>query len=190
MNEKIEVDYGPLTGLIGTWKGDKGMDVSPEPDGEEHSPYFETIIFEPIGTVTNAETQHLTALHYRQIVRRKSNGEVFHDETGYWMWDAKAGLVMHSLLIPRAVGVLAGGTYHKSPDKGEVVTLEVRAKQDDPSWNIIQSPFMQENARTLEFHHKIQVGQGKLTYAETTVLEIYGKVFQHTDQNELTMEKI
>jgi hypothetical protein len=189
MAEKDEVDYGPLTELIGTWNGDKGMDVAPEPDGEEHSPYFETITFQAIGPVTNAESQHLAALHYRQIVRRKSNGEVFHDETGYWMWDAETKLVMHSLLIPRGVGVLAGGIYHQSSNNGEV-TLEVKAKHDDPSWNIIQSPFMQEKARTLEFSHNVQVGNGHLTYSETTVVEIYGKVFRHTDQNELTLEKI
>ena len=23
-----DIDYGPLTGLIGTWQGDKGMDVA------------------------------------------------------------------------------------------------------------------------------------------------------------------
>ena len=45
------IDYGPLACLVGTWKGDKGMDVSPEPDGStEESPYFETILFEAIGT--------------------------------------------------------------------------------------------------------------------------------------------
>ena len=42
-----EVDYGPLAGLIGTWKGDKGLDVSPEPDGKEENPFYETIVFEP-----------------------------------------------------------------------------------------------------------------------------------------------
>ena len=31
----MAIDYGPLAGLIGTWKGDKGMDVSPEPEGTE-----------------------------------------------------------------------------------------------------------------------------------------------------------
>jgi hypothetical protein len=25
------VDYGPLFGLAGTWRGDKGMDVAPDP---------------------------------------------------------------------------------------------------------------------------------------------------------------
>ena len=27
-----EVDYGPLALLLGTWEGDKGLDISPEPD--------------------------------------------------------------------------------------------------------------------------------------------------------------
>ncbi|MBL1352143.1 MAG: hypothetical protein COA61_002220, partial [Zetaproteobacteria bacterium] len=46
-----EINYGPLQQLIGTWKGDKGTDIAPEPDGEENNPYFETIIFEAIGDV-------------------------------------------------------------------------------------------------------------------------------------------
>ena len=187
MADNLEVDYGPLTGLIGVWKGDKGVDVAPEPSGEGRTPYFESITYQPIGNVTNAESQHLAALHYRQIVRRKATGEIFHDETGYWMWDAKAKLVMHSLLIPRAVGVLAGGTHQASEPNGMVI-LEVRAKHDDPNWNILQSPFMQQNARTLEFYHKVEVGNGKLQYVETTVLDIYGRRFQHTDQNGLTLE--
>ena len=32
-----DVDYDPLAGLIGTWQGDRGMDVAPEPDGSEES---------------------------------------------------------------------------------------------------------------------------------------------------------
>jgi len=183
---KVE-DYGPLTGLIGTWEGDKGMDIAPEPDGTENNPYYETITFEGIGELTNAESQCLIAIHYRQIVRRKSTQKVFHDETGYWMWDAKTQTVMHSLLIPRAVGVLAGAKYDATKSQGDNVVLEVSAKMDDPDWGIIQSPFMRDNARTTEFHHKITVGGGKLSYAETTMVDIYGKIFEHTDQNELIL---
>ena len=104
-----EIDYGPLAALIGTWHGDKGMDVSPEPDGSEDNPYYETLDFTPIGDVENAESQVLAILRYQQIVRRKSDDEVFHDQTGYWTWDAREGVVMQSLTIPRAVCVLAGG---------------------------------------------------------------------------------
>jgi len=186
MDDIADISYGPLTGLIGVWVGDKGVDIAPEPDGSEHNPYYETITFTAIGDVTNAEDQVLTALHYRQIVQRKSNDKVFHDETGYWMWDEKESVIMHSLTIPRAVSVLAGGVFTETKNNIEgSVVLEVHASIDDDSWKIIQSPFMEKNAKTISFYHKITIGNGKLTYAETTNVEIYGKIFEHTDENEL-----
>lgn len=187
MSETNNVDYGPLKDLIGVWKGDDGVDVAPEPDGAETNPYFETITFSAVGGVTNAEMQNLAAVHYHQIVQRKSDGEVFHNETGYWMWDREAKTVMHSLVIPRAVCLLAGGKYSGEKDAEGRTIIEVTAKIDDDSWKIIQSPFMKENASTKEFRHKIIVGNGKLSYSETTMVDIYGKLFEHTDQNELVL---
>ncbi len=184
----MNVDYGPLTGLIGVWKGDKGLDIAPEPDGTESNPYYETITWTAIGDVTNAESQVLVALHYRQIVQRKSTDEVFHDETGYWMWDADSGVVMHSLAIPRAVTLLAGGSHTGKEEVDGTTVLEVSAGVEHEDWQIIQSPFMRDNARTTGFHHRIVVGDGRLSYSETTIVEIYGKVFEHTDQNELVRQ--
>ena len=188
MNESADIDYGPLKSLIGVWKGDKGVDVAPEPDGEETNPFFETITFSEAGGVTNAESQNLTALHYHQLVSRKSDGQVFHNETGYWMWDAEASTVMHSLTIPRAVAVLAGGIYTGAKDADGRAIIEVAAKIDDEKWGIIQSPFMTENACTKEFSQQVIVGNGSLIYSETTMIEIYGKLFEHTDQNELELQ--
>ncbi len=179
---KIEIDYGPLAVLIGVWEGDRGEDVAPEPEGEENNPYYETIVFEAIGDVTNAESQTLVALHYRQIVKRKSDDKVFHDETGYWMWDAESDTVMHSLTIPRAVALLAGGKARK---EGEATVFEVSAKLGDSDWAIIQSPFMQNKAKTTAFAHTISVTANELIYAETTMLDIYGRSFEHTDKNVL-----
>jgi len=180
-----ETNYGPLTDLIGVWKGDKGLDVAPEPDGTETNPYFETITYTAAGGVTNAESQSLSILHYHQIVQRKSNGEVFHNETGYWMWDAANSTVMHSLTIPRAVCVLAGGTYAGRKDADGRAIIEVAAALGDKDWGIIQSPFMRDNATTTAFRHTVTVGNDRLSYSETTMLDIYGKPFEHTDQNEL-----
>lgn len=179
------IDYGPLKNLMGVWKGNKGVDIAPEPDGTENNPYYETISFSAVGDVTNAESQILAAVHYRQIVYHKSNDEIFHDETGYWMWDKKTGIIMHSLSIPRAVSVLAGGVYKAEKTADGSIILEVSASINDKDWQIIQSPFMQNNARTTAFHHKIYLGDNTLSYSETTMVEIYGKVFKHTDQNEL-----
>lgn len=188
MSERTDIDYGPLKELIGVWKGDKGLDVAPEPDGTENNPYYETITYTAIGDVTNAESQTLSAVHYRQTVQRKSNNEVFHDETGYWMWDPKTEIIMHSLVIPRGVCVLAGGKYTGTKNTEGSVMIEVAASIDDKSWKIIQSLFMQENARTTEFRQAITAGNGKMSYSETTIIEIYGKVFEHTDKNELTLQ--
>ena len=99
MSEIDAVDYGPLTKLIGVWYGDKGMDIAPEPDGTEENPYYETFTFTEGGSVTNAESQVLSVLHYRRIVTRKSDNGVFHDETGYWLWDARDKVIIHSLSI-------------------------------------------------------------------------------------------
>lgn len=185
MSNNNEINYGPLTRLIGVWKGSKGMDVAPEPAGAENNPYHETISFTAIGDVTNAESQVLAAIHYRQLVQRKSNDAVFHDETGYWMWDAAAGIIMHSLAIPRGVSLLAGGTHNGKNENDGSTLLEVSASLDSKDWQIIQSPFMKDNARTTAFRHRITIADGKLSYSETTTVDIYGKVFEHTDQNEL-----
>ncbi len=177
------IDYGPLAFLIGRWKGDKGMDVAPELDGPEENPYYETLLFEAVGDVTNAESQTLAALRYHQVVTRKLTNQVFHNETGYMMWDSNTGIVMQSLTIPRGVGLLAGGSASIGDDG--FVEIELAADIDHQDWGIVQSPFMKENARTVRFHHKIVVKGDELSYLETTVLEIYDKQFDHTDANSL-----
>ncbi len=178
------VDYGPLSLLIGVWKGDKGIDLAPAPEGMEEVPYNDSIFFEAIGSVKNARKQTLAALRYHQVVAKNSDGEVFHNESGYWMWDPEQQVVMQSLTIPRGVCLIAGGTIQQgSNDEG--VVLEVSAEVDSPDWAIIQSPFMRENANTIEFRHKISVSVNTLSYHETTVVEIYGERFNHTDGNVL-----
>lgn len=178
-------NYGPLAGLEGTWHGSNGTDMSPEKDGLDDNPYYETIVFDAIGDVENAESQVITALHYRQVVQRKSNDEVFHHETGYWMWDESTGVLMHSLAIPRGVTILAGGHHGGEPESDGSILLEVHAAEDDPDWHISQSPFMMQQAKTTAFKHRIILKDGKLSYHETITVDIYGRVFEHTDENVL-----
>lgn len=184
----VEVNYGPLKELIGVWKGDKGMDIAPESDGVEENPYYETITITADGDLTNAESQVLSVLHYRRIVRRKSNDGIFHDQTGYWMWDEKNNVIMHSLNIPRAVSLLAGTTLSEENFKNEKLSFEIEAGIDNKDWGIIQSPFMKDKALTKSYLQKIEIEDGKLRYEETTMLDIYGKEFEHTDANELTRQ--
>jgi len=65
VSDNNDIDYGPLRALIGVWKGEKGIDVAPEPDGSENNPYYETMTFTAIGDVTNAESQVLAAIYSR-----------------------------------------------------------------------------------------------------------------------------
>jgi hypothetical protein len=68
------------------------------------------------------------------------------------------------------------------------LVLEVSATQDDPDWQILQSPFMRDHARTTPFYHVIDVQGDRLAYFETTFVDIYRKVFEHTDQNVLSRQ--
>ena len=52
----------------------------------------------------------------------------------------------------------------------------------------VQSPFMHKQACTTDFRHHITAGANTLFYSETTTVDIYGTVFEHTDRNELTRQ--
>ena len=188
MSEKEVVDYGPLTDLVGVWKGDKGMDVAPEPDHTAKSPYYETITFTPSETVDNADSQVLTIVHYHLIVQRKENDKVFHNQTGYWLWDPREKTIMHSFTIPRGLCVLAGGSHDGEKDKRGNVIFEVAASLEDENWGLGQSQFMKKNALTTSFKQRFSIGNGQIIYSQTTMLEIYGKTFEHTDANVLTKQ--
>ena len=104
------------------------------------------------------------------------------------MWDARENTVMQSVVIPRGVCVLAGGNYTGAKDAAGNIIIEVEAGWHRQDWGIVQSPYMQNNALTTAFSHKIVVGPNKLVYAETTMLDIYGREFKHTDDNTLTRQ--
>lgn len=183
----LKVFFGPLFPLIGTWKGDKGMDVSPEVDGAEEAPYFETIQIEPVGDAINAGVQKLVVLSYKQIVCRKSNGEVFHHQLGYWYCEKKTNEVFYSLSIPRAVCVLTKGSAEK---KGNAIEFNLRASHDDKNFGVLETPFMGKDAKTKAFTMHLSVDGDTMRYKMNTALHIYGRDFDHTDENTLTREKV
>jgi len=180
------INYGPLAALIGTWEGDKGVDRAPEPDGEERSPYYETIVFEAAGDVTNAEAQTLSVVRYHQVVSRKSNKQVFHDQVGYWLWDPADNTIVELFTIPRGVAVVAGGTLAPSDNPAQELVFEVAADANSPQFGIVQAPFMFKQARTTAFTHTITVKGDEMRYSESTILDIYDKKsYDHSDVNTL-----
>ena len=176
------VDYGPLHQLIGSWRGEKGLNLSPEPDGEEKHTFYDEIKFTPSGAAENAEEQNLVTVKYHQVVRKRNNGKVFHDQVGHWIYEPATEMIVHSLSIPRAVCVLAGG---KLEQVGDEAVFDVRATAGSDSFGIVQSPFMLEKAKTTAFHMTLKISGDQMVYEETTSLDIYGRQFAHTDANTL-----
>ncbi|MCX7633630.1 MAG: heme-binding beta-barrel domain-containing protein [Turneriella sp.] len=177
--------FGPLAVLIGTWHGEQGLDVAPEPEGEARSPYFETITIEPVGDATNAEEQTLAVLAYKQVVSRKSDNSVFHHQIGYWYFDRNTKEIYYSLLIPRAVAVLARGRATAENGKWH---FSVIADAADKNYGILESAFMAAKASTKRFAMELEVQGTTLHYRMQTDVHIYGRSFAHTDEN--TLKKI
>ena len=182
MNTVDETNYGPLSDLIGSWTGNKGEDIAPEPNGTEVNSYYDNITFTGIGETENAESQVLSVVFYTQEVRRNSTDKMIHHETGYWLWEQGSDTVMHSLTIPRGMCVLASGAFEQ--EQGET-RLTVDATIDEQDWQILQSPFMVKNAKMTSYSQQVKVDKDELIYAQTMLLDIYGKEFEHTDQNVL-----
>ncbi len=116
------------------------------------------------------------------MVRKQSNGHIFHDQIGHWIFEPSTGLIMHSLTIPRGVCLLAGGKLVQNADE---TIFEVEAKAGSDTFGILQSPFMLEKAKTKAFQIWLSVKGNKLSYKETTSLSIYGKDFEHIDESVL-----
>ena len=175
----MAVDYGPLTDLIGTFKGDNGTDIAPDPDGTEENPFSEIIIFTQVGDVTNAEEQTLAVVHYVLNVTRTTDNSVIHHQTGYWLWDKAKDEVMHSIAIPRGVCVVAIGKAITQEDG--TIEINVLAKEED----VVQTSFMYQKAKTTSFTNNLRIKGDELHYFETTMVDIYGDSFEHTDTNTL-----
>lgn len=177
-----EIDYGPLSLLIGQWAGESGEDISPEPEGKEVNRYRESLTFEPIEALSNAEQQEFAVLQYRQKVHRIHDGKRIHDQTGYWGWNATSGQVMHSFVIPRGLAVVA---------VGQVITLddgyrfELSVQDDTKDGGILQSEFLQQQALTKAFSQSLIITEKTLSYQQTSSLTIYGRDFEHSDENKL-----
>lgn len=179
----IATDLTPLQILVGKWQGQSGKDLSPEPDGTETNIYREQLEFKPTRPFSNAEEQRMLAVQYHQVVYRIKDNKQIHDQSGYFSWDAVNEQLVHSFTIPRGVAVIAGGTC--TVDQSNQYYFDVAASIDNEQWPITQTGFMHKKARTLSFRQNMWVKGSELRYEQTTVVDIYGKQFEHTDSNTL-----
>ncbi len=176
-------DLGPLQLLIGTWQGQAGNDVAPDPDGEEINRFRERLTFNPVRPFSNAEEQTLISVQYHQVIHRINDNKQIHDQCGYWSWDTESQIIIHSFSIPRGLNVIAGGKVSIS-EKGKT-SFTVEAEVDHDEWTICQTPFLNQKAKTLKFEQTLSVAGSELNYRQSTLVDIYGREFEHTDENRL-----
>lgn len=172
---------GPLKNLVGTWEGTIGEDRAPSSSrGVENNKYREEIVFEETGLVDNHE-QELYGLRYRTMAWEEGHDDPFHEENGYWLWDAKAKQVMKCFTLPRGIAVNAGGAAEPTDLK-----FSMSAKLGDNVFGICSNPFLDKEFQTVSFEVEVDIqDENNFSYYETTLLKIKGqeKLFEHIDKN-------
>lgn len=177
-------NLGPLTGLAGTWYGDKGVDTHPEADGPFSEPYVETLTCEPLDAQNNGP-QVLYGLRYHVAITRPGKLSAFHEQVGYWLWEPATGQITLTIAIPRAQVMMAVG--HAEPNAKSFTVEAVRGSLTN---GIISGPFLEKAFKTTGFSQTVTFhDDGTWSYDEVTKLMMPGvpKEFEHRDRNTLRM---
>jgi hypothetical protein len=178
--------WGPLGGLVGTWEGDAGLDVSFHNDLGKiaETPYREKTTFKPFGPVDNGN-QALYGLDYRTAAWRAEDVNPFHTEVGYWLWDPSDSQVLRCFMVPRGSALIAGATVR--PD---ATTFVLEADLGSTTYGILSNRYLDQFAKTTRFDVTITIEGETFKYDETTTVE-HAKshdLILHTDRN--TMHRI
>jgi|SRR5579859_7203444 len=184
---KLDVDtlrnLGPLRAMAGIWEGVRGLDVKPKAEGAKKQAYVERMELQPIDPQTNGP-QLLYGLRYHTHIVKPQQVKTYHEQVGYWLWEAATGTIVHTLTIPRGMVVMASGKA--SADAKE---FELTARHGDENYGIRSTPFLDYAFKTVEFRIRVTIhADGNWTYDEDTVLMVRGQPapFHHTDRNTLT----
>lgn len=183
MTDEIVRNLGPLASLAGIWEGEKGDDTAPSEDrGTETNKFRERMVYEPLGPVKNHE-QVLYGLRYSTTAWRLGDADPFHEELGYWLWDAGEKQVLRCFMVPRGVTVIAGGIVE--PDAH---TFELFADAGSETYGICSNRFLDREFKTVRYELKVTFHDDKsFSYEEDTQLQIKGRqeLFHHIDRNTL-----
>ena len=175
-------NLGPLRRLAGIWEGQRGVDINPKADGPETRQYYERIELQPIDPQANGP-QLFYGLRYHQHVNTREEDISFHDQVGYWLYEASTGLILQTLAIPRGQIAIASG--HAEPDSKRLV---VKAERGQTEYGICSTSFLDLAFRTdayqltVDFHD-----DGSWSYVSDTTLTVKGRdePFLHRDRNRL-----
>ena len=174
-----------MSGLEGIWEGGKGIDQAPDDDPVqvETNRYRERMTFAPTGLVTNHQ-QKLYGLRYATTAWRLGEEDPFHEELGYWLWDADNKQLLRCFMVPRGVTIIAGGTV-----EADATSFELAAEVGSETYGICSNQFLDANFKTVRYELKLEIKDNDtLIYWEDTVLKIKGQdeLFHHTDEHTLT----
>ena len=175
-------NLGPLAPLAGTWEGAKGSDIKPTATGAESQAYVERIVLEPIDPQMNGP-QLLYGLRYHTRIVKPGEVEMYHDQTGYWLWEPATGRILHTVAIPRGQVALAKGKA-----AADAVQFTVKSRRGKTENGICSGAFLEENFRTERFVMTVTVHDAdSWSYDEVTTLKIKGvaEPFEHRDTNTL-----
>jgi len=137
------------------------------------------MLFDPLGPVVNGP-QVLYGLRYATTVWPLGDASPFHEETGYWLWDAQAEQVMRCFIVPRGVTVLAGSTA--SADATELCMSAVFGSE---TFGILSNPFLDQAFKTVRYDLTVNILEngGCFSYNGDTQLRIHQQddIFHHTE---------
>ena len=176
-------NLGPLLRLAGVWEGERGVDVNPKADGPETRKYYERIEMQPIDPQANGP-QLFYGLRYHQHVNTREEDISFHDQVGYWLYEAATGLILQTLAIPRGQIAIASG--HAEPGAKR---LAVKAERGQTEYGICSTTFLDLAFRTDSYELTVDFhDDGSWSYVSDTMLMVRGRdeLFRHRDHNRLT----
>ncbi|MES9962664.1 MAG: heme-binding beta-barrel domain-containing protein [Candidatus Sedimenticola sp. 20ELBAFRAG] len=182
MSDQVTGNLGPLAPLAGVWESDKGVDISRIHGSETTTKFREKIVFEPLGPVKNGP-QELYGLRYSTVCWRLDESDPFHEELGYWLWDANEKQVLRCFMVPRGVLVNAGG-YAEADSK----SFHLEAEIGSETYGILSNRYLHDSYKTKRYILDVTINDnGSFSYREDTQLWIPVKqeIFHHVDQNTL-----
>jgi len=175
-------NLGPLRRLAGTWEGQRGVDINPKADGPETRQYYERIEMQPIDPQANGP-QLFYGLRYHLHINTREEDISFHDQVGYWLYEAATGLILQTLAIPRGQIAIAAG--HAEPDAKKLV---LKATRGQTEYGICSTTFLDLAFRTDSYQISVDFhDDGSWSYVSDTTLIVKGQAepFLHRDRNRL-----
>ena len=182
-----EKEYGPLSFYIVKLEN-KGLtreNHALDPDRKiENTKFRQTMIFEPIGDVSNHE-QILYVLRYHTKAWEEGDDspddKPFHEEVGYFIWDKANRQVMKSFIVPRGISVNAGGDADQDSTE-----ISLTATLGSHTYGLCSNKFLDEEFQTVRYYVKFElIDENTFKYDENTQIKIKGqnKIFDHTERN-------